>query len=185
MRTGGLGKPYLVSRSGSRSYERRSPEASFDHCPRTSGGRWSLPARRRACVGNVRPTFRVWERFACRVPGPHRSTRRRAPRGRADEEALTADIIAPVSQYGRYGYRRITALLRDAGRAVNVERTDPAVRHGAAIGPRTMPDRGPRSPGTSRRDVGLGSMTGPASVQDPSGPIMSGPAMSSGAGRMM
>jgi hypothetical protein len=41
------------------------------------------------------------------------------PRGRADEDALTADIIALASQYGRYGYRRITALLREAGWAVN------------------------------------------------------------------
>lgn len=44
--------------------------------------------------------------------GQHRSTQRKVPRGRADEEALTADIIALATQYGRYGYRRITALLR-------------------------------------------------------------------------
>ena len=46
------------------------------------------------------------------------------PRGRADEDALTADIIALATQYGRYGYRRITALLRDAGWAVNVKRDE-------------------------------------------------------------
>ena len=28
-----------------------------------------------------------------------------------DEEALTEDIVALARQYGRYGYRRITALL--------------------------------------------------------------------------
>ena len=59
--------------------------------------------------------FRVSERLACRVLGQHRSTQRKVPRGRPDEEALTADIIALASQYGRYGYRRITALLREAG----------------------------------------------------------------------
>jgi len=32
-----------------------------------------------------------------------------------DEAALTADVIAFATQYGRYGYRRIAALLRDAG----------------------------------------------------------------------
>ena len=37
---------------------------------------------------------------------------------------LTADIIALASQYGRYGYRRITALLREAGWAVNVKRVE-------------------------------------------------------------
>ena len=66
--------------------------------------------------------FRVSERLACRVLGQHRSTQRKVPHGRPDEEALTADIIALASQYGRYGYRRITALLRDAGWVVNVKR---------------------------------------------------------------
>lgn len=46
------------------------------------------------------------------------------PRGRPDEDALTADIIELASQYGRYGYRRIAALLRDAGWAVNVKRVE-------------------------------------------------------------
>jgi len=49
----------------------------------------------------------------------HRSTQRKVPRGHPDEEALTADIIALTSQYGRYGCRRITALLREAGWTVN------------------------------------------------------------------
>ena len=46
------------------------------------------------------------------------------PRGRTDEDALTADIIALASQYGRYGYRRIAILLRDAGWAVNMKRVE-------------------------------------------------------------
>jgi hypothetical protein len=29
---------------------------------------------------------------------------------RTDEDALTRDIVALASEYGRYGYRRITAL---------------------------------------------------------------------------
>ena len=72
----------------------------------------------------MRQTFRVSERFACRVLGQHRSTQRKMPKGRADEAALTADIIALATQYGRYGYRRITALLREAGWAVNVKRIE-------------------------------------------------------------
>uniref|UniRef100_A4WQP2 IstB domain protein ATP-binding protein n=1 Tax=Cereibacter sphaeroides (strain ATCC 17025 / ATH 2.4.3) TaxID=349102 RepID=A4WQP2_CERS5 len=64
------------------------------------------------------------ERVACRVLGQHRSTQRKVPRGRPDEEALTADIVALASRYGRYGYRRITALLREAGWAVNVKRVE-------------------------------------------------------------
>ena len=34
---------------------------------------------------------------------------RKVPQGRDDEAALTADIIALAREYGRYGYRRITA----------------------------------------------------------------------------
>ena len=52
----------------------------------------------------------------------HRSTQRKRPRGRDDEEALTAAIIRLASQYGRYGYRRITALLRTEGWHVNDKR---------------------------------------------------------------
>jgi putative transposase len=72
----------------------------------------------------VRVKFSVSERFACRVLGQHRSTQRKTPRGRADEDALTADIVALATQYGRYGYRRITALLRDAGWIVNTKRVE-------------------------------------------------------------
>jgi putative transposase len=41
---------------------------------------------------------------------------------RADEDALTQAIITLASEYGRYGYRRITSLLRDAGWAVGTDR---------------------------------------------------------------
>jgi len=68
--------------------------------------------------------FHISERLACRVLGQHRSTQRKVPRGRPDEAALTADIIALASQYGRYGYRRITSMLREAGWAVNVKRVE-------------------------------------------------------------
>jgi hypothetical protein len=56
--------------------------------------------------------FSVSERFVCKVLGQQRSTPRKKPHGRADEDALTADIIRLASHYGRYGYRRITAMLR-------------------------------------------------------------------------
>jgi putative transposase len=67
----------------------------------------------------VREAFRVSERRACRVLGQHRSTQRKLPVGRADEERLIADMIELAREYGRYGYRRIAALLRDAGWQVN------------------------------------------------------------------
>jgi transposase InsO family protein len=41
---------------------------------------------------------------------------------RADEDALTRAIIEMASQYGRYGYRRITELLNRAGWEVGTDR---------------------------------------------------------------
>jgi len=56
------------------------------------------------------------------VIGQSRSTQRRQGIKRSDEDALTKDIIALASEYGRYGYRRITALLQDKGWHVNHKR---------------------------------------------------------------
>ncbi len=52
------------------------------------------------------------ERRVCRVLGQDRSTQRRIPTGREDEERLTADVVQLARQYGRYGYRKIAELLR-------------------------------------------------------------------------
>ena len=56
--------------------------------------------------------------------GQHRSTQRKLPAVRADEERLIADIIALARQYGRYDYRRIAAQLRYAGYQVNDKRVE-------------------------------------------------------------
>ena len=56
--------------------------------------------------------------------GQHRSTQRHVPHGRTDEARLVADMIELARQFGRYGYRRIAALLRDAGWLVRVRKCD-------------------------------------------------------------
>jgi hypothetical protein len=66
----------------------------------------------------------VSERWVCRVLGQYLSTQRKAPSGADDEAALTEDIIALARQYSCYGYRRVTALLRDAGWHVNRKRAE-------------------------------------------------------------
>ena len=48
--------------------------------------------------------LKISERRVCRVLGQHRSTQRRLPQGRADEERLVADMIELTRRYGRYGY---------------------------------------------------------------------------------
>ncbi|ABF62249.1 transposase orfB (plasmid) [Ruegeria sp. TM1040] len=44
--------------------------------------------------------------------------------GRLEEERLVAGMIELTRQYGRYGYRRTAALLRDAGWQVNDKRVE-------------------------------------------------------------
>jgi len=86
--------------------------------------------------------FDVSERLACRVLGQHRSTQRKAPKGRADDAALTADIVALATEYGRYGYRRIAAMLRAAGWAVNVKRVERIWRLEGLKVPSKQPKKG-------------------------------------------
>ena len=75
-------------------------------------------------VAEVVKALGVSKRRACRALGQHRSVQRHAARRRPDEEALTAAIVGLASLYGRYGYRRVTALLRAAGRRVNAKRVE-------------------------------------------------------------
>ncbi len=53
-----------------------------------------------------------------------RGTQRYRPIQREDEDARTRAIIELASQYGRYGYRRITALLQPAGWQVGKDRVE-------------------------------------------------------------
>ena len=84
----------------------------------------------------------VSERFACRVLGQHRSTQRKIPTASADEPALTADIVALALQYGRYGYRRVTAMLHQAGWVVNRKRVERIWRREGLKVPQKQPKRG-------------------------------------------
>ena len=75
--------------------------------------------------------------------GQHRSTQRRTPRGRDDEEQLIADIVELVRCYGRYGYRKIAALLRStAGWVVNDKRVERIWRREGLKVPARQPKRG-------------------------------------------
>ncbi len=75
--------------------------------------------------------------------GQHRSTQRRIPHGREDEEKLIADIVELVRRYGRYGYRKIAALLRStAGWVVNDKRVERIWRREGLKVPARQPKRG-------------------------------------------
>jgi transposase InsO family protein len=90
----------------------------------------------------VRTRLGVSERLACRVLGQHRSTQQKVPRTAGDEAALTADVVELARRYGRYGYRRITALLRDAGWAANHKRVERIWRREGLRVPQRQPKRG-------------------------------------------
>jgi putative transposase len=83
----------------------------------------------------------VSERRACRVLGQHRSTQRKDPPTPEDEAALTADIIELARRYGRYGYRRVTALLCPAGWRVNHKRVERIWRREGLKVPSKQPKR--------------------------------------------
>ena len=84
----------------------------------------------------------VSERRACSVLGQARSTQRH-PRKVADDEAfLVQRMIEWATRFGRYGYRRVTALLRNEGWHVNHKRIERLWRQEGLKVPRKQPKRG-------------------------------------------
>src|SRR5207247_1942939 len=79
------------------------------------GGKLLSPERRRCAVEHVRQEYEVSERRACRVVRQWRGTQRYLPLRRTDEDQLTQAILALAVKYGRYGDRRMTAVLQNAG----------------------------------------------------------------------
>ena len=93
-------------------------------------------------MDHVTAALGVSERFACRVLDQHRSTQRKAPVVPDDEAALREEIISLAKLYGRYGYRRITALLHAAGWVVNHKRVERIWRQEGLKVPARQPKRG-------------------------------------------
>jgi hypothetical protein len=77
----------------------------------------------------------VCERRVCAALGQHRSTQRKIPRGRDEEDRLTPDIIELARQYGRYGYRKIAELLRPKRGLIRVTRRLRCQANGSPLQP--------------------------------------------------
>jgi putative transposase len=83
----------------------------------------------------------VSERKACKVLGQYRSVQRHQAKPREDEALLTQAVIFLATKYGRYGYRRITALLRQDGWRVNHKRVERIWRREGLKVPQKQPKR--------------------------------------------
>jgi transposase InsO family protein len=74
--------------------------------------------------------------------GQARSTQRHQARVASDEPRLVAQIVELARAYGRYGYRRITALLQREGWKVNHKRVERIWRREGLKVPKRQPKRG-------------------------------------------
>jgi putative transposase len=80
------------------------------------------PARKRAAVEHLQQQHGASERRACAVVDQPRSTQRYTGQPKDEERKLVARMLELVRERPRFGYRRITALLRGEGWQVNVKR---------------------------------------------------------------
>ncbi len=90
----------------------------------------------------LRAQYQVSERVACKVANQPRTTQRYQPLLRQDEDALTQAIVSLAGQYGRYGYRRVTALLQSQGWTVSRDRVQRIWRREGLKVPKKQKPRG-------------------------------------------
>jgi len=93
-------------------------------------------------VAGARTKYGISERWACRLLHQWRGAQRYTPLRRLDEDALTTAIVALAGQYGRYGYRRVTALLNQAGWPVGKDRVQRSWRREGLKVPQKQRPRG-------------------------------------------
>jgi transposase InsO family protein len=93
-------------------------------------------------IKHVTQALSVSERRACKVLEQARTTQRRNLSPPSDEKQLTKDILVLATRYGRYGYRRITAMLKDKGWQVNHKRVERIWRNEGLKVPNNQPKRG-------------------------------------------
>ena len=91
---------------------------------------------------HARQRHGITERRACWLASQPRGTQRYRPTQRADENKLTQAIVTLAGQYGRYGYRRITALLVHAGWRVGKDRVERIWRREGLKVPQKQKPRG-------------------------------------------
>jgi transposase InsO family protein len=91
---------------------------------------------------NIKTNDIDWQNRVIKTIGQHRTTQGYLPHIDTEEERLTERIIELASQYGRYGYRRITAMLRGESWQVNHKRVERIWRKEGLKVPQKQPKRG-------------------------------------------
>jgi len=89
----------------------------------------------------VQEKYCISQRRACRAVQISQRVARYRPIKRPDEDALRSRIIELACDYGRYGYRRITSLLRANGWIVNHKRVERIWREEGLKVPKKQPKR--------------------------------------------
>lgn len=84
----------------------------------------------------------VSERRACRVLTQPRATQRYLNHSDGYRESLASRMVELATRYGRYGYRRVTALLKSEGWMVNHKRVERIWRMERLKVPSKQPKRG-------------------------------------------
>ncbi len=131
----GAGKRPAQEVAGGDDARQRHPQRGFV-------GKLLSPARRSRAVHHAQQSLGVSERRACRVLGQVRSTQQYRPKVPQEEKALVERMTQLATQYGRYGYRRITALLVREGWRVNHKRVERLWRREGLKVPKKQPKRG-------------------------------------------
>ena len=99
------------------------------------------PSKKRTAIIRVKEKLGVSERRACKALEQCRLTQRYISHITDREERLVARVIELATQYGRYGYRRITAMLRQDSWQVNHKKVERIWRREGLKVPQKQPKR--------------------------------------------
>lgn len=100
------------------------------------------PAKRRQTVDEMKAAFTLSERRVCRAIEQPRSSQRYTPQLPDRDRPLIEQVVKLAEKYGRYGYRRITALLQNQGWLVNHKKVERIWRTEGLKVPQKQPKRG-------------------------------------------
>ena len=98
--------------------------------------------RKRQAVSNSIKKHQISERKACSLFDQHRTTQRYQKQANDLDDLLRTRVVALASEYGRYGYRRITVLVNREGFKVNKKKVYRIWRQEGLKVPQKQPKRG-------------------------------------------